>query len=189
VEIVLANFFETEPVEVQQAVTEEKTSNPILPTANEVFWGGLTFVLLWALMKWVLLPPITRSMNARAAKVRGDLEAADSTSARADAELHEYEASLQSAKAEAVRIIEDARTSADGERREVISVAEADAASVRADAAREVVEAKDRAKADLQQSVASVAIQAAEAVVQKPLDRGAAMETIEDYVNRAGSQN
>ena len=59
-EIVLANFFETEPVAVQEAVTEEKTSNPILPTANEMFWGGLTFVLLWALMKWVLLPPITR---------------------------------------------------------------------------------------------------------------------------------
>ncbi len=153
-EIVLADFFQTEPVAVQQAVTAEKPSNPILPIANEMFWGGLTFAVLWALMKWVLLPPITRSMTQRAAKVREDLETADSTSAKADAELRNYEASLQSAKSEAVRIIEDARTSADGERKEVVSVAEAEAAAVRAEAAREVAEAKDRAKTELRQSVA-----------------------------------
>ena len=188
-EIVLADLFETAPAAEQQAVTEAKTSNPILPTANELFWGGVTFALLWVLMKWVLLPPITRAMNRRSAKVRDDLDAADSTDAKADAELRNYEASLQSAKAEAVRIIEDARAGADEQRRQVVSAAETEAATVRADAAHEVAEAKDRAKAELQQSVASVAIEAAEAVVQKQLDRGAAMQTIEDYVNRAGSQN
>lgn len=191
-EIVLANLFQTEPVEVHEAVTEEKettSSNPILPTANELFWGGITFVLLWALMKWVLLPPITRTMDKRAAKVRDDLAAADETQARAQSELRDYEASLQSAKAEAVRIIEDARVGAETERRTVVSAAETDAAAVRADAAREVAEAKERAKTELRESVAGVAIQAAESVVQKPVDRQAAMQTIEEYVNRAGSQN
>lgn len=189
-DIILADLFQTEPAAVQEAVTEEKeTSNPILPTSNELFWGGATFLLLWALMKWVLLPPVTRAMEARSAKVRADLDAAESTEAKAASELREYEASLQSAKTEAVRIIEDARTSADEQRKEVIASAETDAAATRADAAREVVEAKDRAKVDLQQSVASVAIQAAEAVVQKQLDKGAAMQAVEEYVNRAGSTN
>ena len=189
-EIVVANLFQTEPVEVHEAVTEEKeTSNPILPTANELFWGGITFVLLWALMKWVLLPPIIRTMHKRAAKVRDDLAAADETQARAQSELREYEASLQSAKAEAVRIIEDARTGAEEKRRTVVSAAETDAAAVRADAARDVADAKDRAKEQLRESVAGVAIQAAESVVQKPVDRETALRTIEEYVNRAGSQN
>jgi F-type H+-transporting ATPase subunit b len=189
VEIVAGDLFQTEPVEVQEAVTEEETSNPILPTTNELFWGGVTFVLLWALMKWVLLPPVTRAMDARSAKMRADLDAAESTEARAERELREYEASLQSAKAEAVRIIEDARTTADEQRKEVLASAETDAAATRADAAREVSEAKDRAKVDLQQSVATVAIKAAESVVQKQLDRDAAMQTVEEYVNRAGSTN
>lgn len=189
-DIILADLFQTEPVEVQSAVTEEKeTSNPILPTANELFWGATTFLLLWALMKWVLLPPITRAMQARSEKVRADLDAADSAETKAASELREYETSLQSAKAEAVRIIEDARTSADEQRKEVLASAETDAAATRADAAREIADAKDRAKADLQQSVATVAIQAAESVVQKQLDRDAALQTVEEYVNRAGSSN
>jgi F-type H+-transporting ATPase subunit b len=191
VEIVLANLYqtETEPGVVQEAVAEEETTNPILPTGNELFWGAVCFALLWALMKWVLLPPITRTMERRAAKVRGDLEAAESTQAKAAAELREYEDSLVSAKAEAVRIIEDARRRADEERKGVIAAAEADAAAVRADAANEIAAAKERAKADLRGSVASIAVQAAESVVQKQLDRDAALRAVDDYVNRAGSPN
>ena len=189
-EIVFADLvLQTEPVEVQEAVAEEETSNPILPVANELFWGAVCFALLWALMKWVLLPPITRAMDARANKIREDLDAADTTTANADAELREYQASLQSAKAEAVRIIEDARSRADDERKQVIASAESDAAAVRAQAAGEVADAKERAKADLQQSVAGIAIDAAEAVVQKQLDRDAASRAVEEYVSRVGSQN
>jgi F-type H+-transporting ATPase subunit b len=191
VEIVLANFYqaESEPTAVQEAVTEEETTNPILPTANELFWGAVCFALLWALMKWVLLPPITRTMERRAAKIREDLDAAESTEAKADEELRNYEDSLVSAKAEAVRIIEDARSQADEQRKSVVTSAEGDAAAVRAEAAGEIADAKDRAKAELQGSVAAIAIQAAESVVQKQLDRDAATRAVEDYVNRAGSQN
>jgi len=39
----------------------------------------------------------------------------------------------------------------------------------------------------LRGSVADIAVQAASAVVQKPLDAAAEMQVIEDYVNRAGS--
>ena len=190
-EIILANLFqtETEPGVVQEAVAEEETSNPILPTSNELFWGAVCFALLWALMKYVLLPPITRTMDKRAAKVRDDLEAAESTQAKADAELRTYEDSLVSAKAEAVRIIEDARTRAEEERKAVVASAEADAAAVRAESSSEITEAKTRAKAELQGSVAAIAIEAAESVVQKRLDREAATRAVEEYVNRAGSQN
>lgn len=188
-EIILANLYETEPGVVQEAVTEEKTSNPILPISNELFWGAVCFALLWALMKWVLLPPITRAMEQRAAKIREDLDAAESTQAKADAELRNYEDSLVSAKAEAVRIIEDARARADEERKAVVASAEGDAAAVRAEAAGEIADAKTRAKAELQGSVAAIAIQAAESVVQKQLDRDAAARAVDEYVNRAGSQN
>jgi F0F1-type ATP synthase membrane subunit b/b' len=35
------------------------------------------FLLLWALMKFVLLPPVLRTMNARDDKVREDQQAAE----------------------------------------------------------------------------------------------------------------
>lgn len=175
---------------IAQAVEEETTSsNPILPVGNELFWAAVTFALLWILMKYVLLPPVMRGIEARATKVREDLEAADAASTDADRKLQQYEGSLVTAKAEAVRIVEDARNEAEAGRRELVAVAEADVAAQRAEAAQEIAEAKARAKADLQASVAGIAVEAAEAVMQKQLDRQAQTQVIEDYVNRAGSPN
>lgn len=177
------------PITSEELLDEPETSNPILPTVNELFWGAVCFMLLWALMKWVLLPPVLKGMEKRDAKVRGDLDTAESARLEAQAKLQEYEHSLSSAKVEAVRIIEDARQQADDARKEVVAEAEAEVAARKAAAAAEVAEAKERALAELRGSVAGIAIDAAEAVMQKPLDRDAELQTIEDYVNRAGSQN
>jgi F-type H+-transporting ATPase subunit b len=176
-------------LQVVEETASDEVTNPILPTMPEFVWGAITFFTLWALMKWVLLPPIVRTMQAREEKVRSDLETAEQTRVEAQARLREYEDSLASSKTEAVRIIEDARTHAEAGRKEVLAQAEAEVSATKAQAAQEVAEAKQRAKAELQGSVAGIAIQAAEAVVQKPLDREAQARIIEDYVNRAGSKN
>jgi len=175
--------------EATEAVVEKETSNPILPVTYEIFWAAITFFALWALMKWVLLPPILRTMQAREDKVREDLEAAEQASRAREQALAEYEAGLAGARAEAVRIIEDARARGEAARREALAGVEAEVAELRARTAREIAEAKAAARAQLRSSIAAIAIGAAEAVVEKPLDREAETRVIEDYVNRAGAQN
>lgn len=167
----------------------EEVSNPILPTTNELFWGALTFLVLWALMKYVFLPPIQKVMAERDAKVRGDIEAGEAARAQAEVAVAEYDQSLLSARAEASRIIEDARSQAEVQRREIIAAAEAEVAQRKSAAAAEVAEAKAAALEELRSSVAGIAVGAAEAVVQKRLDQAAQVRIIEDYVNRAGSTN
>lgn len=164
-------------------------SNPILPVTNELFWAVVTFVALWALMKFVLLPPVQKTMAERDDKIRADLAHAESSAGQADSALAEYEASLASARAEASRIIDDARVQAEAARKEKITAAEAEVAELRAAAAAEVAEAKAAAMASMRDSVASIAVQAAQAVVQKPLDAGAQRAAVDEYLNRAGSQN
>ena len=115
---------------VASEVAEEgtkKANNPILPVSNELFWAAVTFGLLWILMKFVLLPPVVKGMENREAKVRGDLDAAESAQTEATTKLAEYQASLVSTKADAVRRIEDARVEAEAARRQVIQAAESDA--------------------------------------------------------------
>jgi len=167
----------------------EQPNNPILPVPNELFWGFITFVALWALMKFVLLPPVQKTMAERDDKVRGDLAHAETSSSQADAALAEYEASLASARVEASRIIDDARTQAEATRKQTIAAAEAEVGELRAAAAAEVAEAKAQALASMRESVAAIAVQAAQAVVQKPLDVGAQRATVDEYLNRVGSQN
>ncbi len=169
------------------ATTEVK--NPILPVNPELVWGGITFVLLWALMKFVLLKPVVAGMEARKEKIRGDIQAADDAKARADAAKADYQASLASARAEATRIIEDARAAGEAQRRELIAAADAEVAAMRAAAADEIAGAKAEAMTRISGDVASIAVGAAGAVVGKQLDVDAHRATVDQYLSRTGSSN
>ena len=185
----LASILATAEAVSTEITQVAETKNPILPTVNEMFWAAVFFLLLWALMKFVLLPPITKVMNARDEKVRSDLQAAEVAEATRTTKLAEYEAGLAGARAEAVALLEAARSEGDAERRSQIAAAEADAAAVKAEAAAAVVDAKVRARSELTASITDIAVGAAEAVVQKSIDRAAQTALVEDYVNRSGSQN
>jgi F-type H+-transporting ATPase subunit b len=173
--------------EAGEAVAE--TKNPILPEVSEMLWAGVFFLLLWALMKFVLLPPVLKTMNDRDDKVREDHQAAEHAEMVRTTKLSQYEEGMAGARAEAVALIEAGRAEGEAQRREAVTAAEAEVAEQRAAAAAEIAEAKARARGELTGSLADIAVGAAEAVVQKPLDRSAQVQVVEDYVNRTGSQN
>lgn len=169
-------------------VAAEETKNPILPVVSEMFWAAVFFIALWVLMKFVLLPRIVKVMDGRTERVRNDLAAAESAEAERTAKLEQYEAGLAGARAEAISIIEAARSAGDAERRTQIAAAEADVAAMKAEAAAEVADAKVRARAELTGSLTDIAVGAASAVVGKSIDRSANARVVEDYVN-SGERN
>jgi F0F1-type ATP synthase membrane subunit b/b' len=57
---------------------------------------------------------------------------------------------------------------------------------MRTAAAEEIAGAKERARNELTGSITDIAVGAAEAVVQKSIDRSAQVRVVEDYVNQAG---
>jgi F-type H+-transporting ATPase subunit b len=172
-----------------EAEATAEVVNPILPVANELFYGGLFFIVLWALMKWVFLPPVQRTMAARADKIRDDLAAADEAKALASDESTTYEHALAAARAEAVQVIEAARTEGELERRRIVGEAEAAAAAMRAAAAAEITAAKQSALAELREGLGSVAVSAASAVVDRPLDPAAQQSLVQQYLDQSASAN
>ncbi len=61
------------------ATAEGETVNPILPAANEMFWGSIAFVVLFFLMAKFAYPPVKKGLEARAAKIRDSLDEAERT--------------------------------------------------------------------------------------------------------------
>jgi len=163
--------------------------NPIIPEVNELFYGLIFFLALWALMKFVFLPPVQRTMQARTDKIRGDMEKADAIKAEAEAETEAYQQSLAAARAESVRIIEAARAEAEAHRLETVAAAERKAAQLRSEAAAEIAAAKRAAMAEMHDSVGSVAVRAASVVVKSDLDPDAQRQAVQDYLNQATSAN
>ena len=83
--------------------------NPILPELNEIVWGGAAFLILFVVMVKKGFPAVKGAMDARAEKIRTDLDAAEQARTDAQAVQADYEARLADAKAEASRLIDEAR--------------------------------------------------------------------------------
>ena len=164
-------------------------ASPILPAPTDLIWGGAAFVILLLLMWKLALPSLKDGLNSRSQRISDDLAKADSARREAEETLATYQRQVSESKAEATRIIEDARATAEGLKADMARRAEAEIAEMRERAARDVEASKAQAIADLTGEVASLAIGAAEVVVQRNLDRDTQVALIESYINQVGSAN
>ena len=132
-------------------------------------------------------PAVTKMMNDRTERIRRNLDDAERVKGEAQSILDEYQRQLADAKSEANRIIEEARQTAESLRRDLMARAESEVAELRVRASEEVAAAQDRALSDLQSRIATLAIEAAEKVVEKNLDRATNMALVENYIQSVGS--
>jgi F-type H+-transporting ATPase subunit b len=161
----------------------QEAPNPILPETNEIIWGGLAFLLLFLVLLTKGIPAIKKAMDERAEKIRQSLDDAERAKQEAEQIKATYEGQLADARTEAARIIEEARQAADAVRRDLITRAEQEAAELRARNAEQVEVERARVLSELQNQVASLALELAERVVQQSLDRESNMALIERYID------
>jgi F-type H+-transporting ATPase subunit b len=161
--------------------------NVLLPEINEVIWGGIGFVVVLFFMMKFGFPAAKKAMTDRTAKIQADLDAAEQAKADAEVVKADYESKVSDAKAEAARIIEEARQSADQLRADQQARLNEELAAARAQAQADIDAAKGQAMSELRGEVATIAIGAAESVVGANLDRDAQARLIEDYINRVST--
>ena len=128
-------------------------------------------------------PAVKGAMDARAARIRADLDAAETAKADAQAVQADYEARLADAQGEVARLFEEARTSADQLRADLTARAEADNVEMRDRATADIEASRQQAIADLRTEVAGIALGAAERVVQSSLDEDAQRRLIDEYID------
>jgi F-type H+-transporting ATPase subunit b len=166
----------------------QEAPNLILPATDELVWGAVSFVALFLLLRRFAYPQIKKGMDARTERIRADLQAAETAKADAQGVLAEYRAQLNDAKAEAGRIIEEARQAADRLKSDQEGRLQSELADLRARAVADIDAAKVQAVTDLRGEVAQLAIGAAETVVQHSLDEATQTQLVEDYINQVAAQ-
>jgi F-type H+-transporting ATPase subunit b len=166
----------------------QEAPSPILPATDELLWGAVSFAALFFLLRKFAYPTIKQGMQARTERIRNDLQAAESSRSEAEGVLAEYRAQLNDAKAEAGRIIEEARQAADALKRDQEARLQSELADLRTRAVADIDAAKAQAMADLRGEVAQLAIGAAETVVQRNLDAETQTQLVEDYINQVAAQ-
>jgi F-type H+-transporting ATPase subunit b len=127
-------------------------------------------------------------MDARAEKIRSDLEAAETARAEAVAIKQQHEAALAETRAEAGRLIDEARQEAAAVKVDLQARAEAEMAELRQRSNAEVAAARQRALSDLQAEVAEIVVGAAERVIERNLDMDTQRQLIDQYIASVGSR-
>ncbi len=169
---------------LQELGAEEVTvTNPVLPEISELFWGAIAFFTLYALVKFVLLPPVQKGINERADRIRSDLDAADVARQQAGSAATEVSDQLAGVRAESAQIIDAARAEAEADRSRIVGEAEAEVAKAKADAEAEIAAARQTAMAGVGSSVAGVAADAASRIMNRQIDAGSAQPVVDRFLN------
>lgn len=166
----------------EAAEGEEEAINPVIPEINEMFWGIIAFAALYVLVTYVLLPPIQRIRNDRAATIQADIDAADAARAQAVSASAEMADQLADVRAEAAAIIDAARAEADAERERLVARAEREVNAMREIAESEITAEREQALASLRPQVAELAVSAASRVTGRSIDGGSAQSVVDRYL-------
>ena len=165
----------------------DESPNPIIPEWNEVIWGGLAFLILFVLMTKYAYPAVKKAMDDRSAKIQADIDAAENARAEAEQLRSDYDLKLAEAKAEASRIIDEARQEAEAVRQERIAAIDGEIAEKRAQADADIVVAQERAFQEMRGQVTALAVGAAERIVESNLDASAQSHLVDSFIDRVGS--
>jgi len=161
----------------------------IIPLTTEVLISAVSFLVLFLLMWKFALPPITKMLDERAAKIRESLERAEETKVEAERLLEEYKVQMAEARSEAAKVIEQGRKVAESMKDEIIAKANDEATQIVAKA-RDVLEAEKKAAlAELQAQVADLTVAVAGKLIGEQLSAADHAKLIEKYVAEVGSLN
>ncbi|MEM9591595.1 MAG: ATP F0F1 synthase subunit B [Pseudomonadota bacterium] len=136
--------------------------NP-LDWAPQVIWLLITFGVLYLLMVWVAIPRIGTVIDKRAAKIAGDLEAAENNKRATEDAIATYEQALTEAKQKAHAIVDEGRAKLKAETDAERAKLDKQLADKAAEAAARIEKARDAAMKD----VTAVATDAAADIVKQ----------------------
>ena len=112
---------------------EEETSGVdlLLPDPNEAIAGIIAFAIVFFFVwKWAV-PALNKTLEARQQAIRSELQAAEDAKVEAESLLGDYQDQLSGAKAEAAQIVDDARTSGEQVKADVVARAETEADQIK----------------------------------------------------------
>jgi F-type H+-transporting ATPase subunit b len=157
---------------------------PIIPHPAELIVGLVFFAIVyWAVRKYVV-PRFEEIYAERTAAIEGGIAKAEQAQAEAAAALQEYQEQLASARAEAGRIREEARTEGAAIVAEMREQAQAEAERISAAAQQQIQAERQQALVQLRTEVGQLATDLASRIVGESLtDEARSSRVVERFLD------
>jgi len=146
----------------------------------------LNIGVLYLILRAILFKPVTKFMENRTQKIKGELEQAAREKERAEALRKQYEASIQSAEDEGERIIKEAREMAQKQAQTIVDQGKIDAENL-LKAAKVQIEAERRVQAlAFQEQAATLILSATGRLLGREVNAEDAQKAAQQFVSELG---
>lgn len=159
--------------------------NPLLQFDPGVgIWSIITFVILLVILRKFAWKPIIESIDERDREIKSSMEAAEQARNESKKIADEQKAMLSQSKAEAAEIVAEAKKTAEEFKRRLEQSAIEEKNNILKSAEAEIATMKESAIAELKTTVATLAIGAAEKLLEEKLDAGASTKLVDQYIEK-----
>jgi len=131
------------------------------------------FIVLAALMTYLLYNPIKKLLEDRANRVAGELKDAEDKNLSAGELKEKYEAKLKEIESERESILETARREAKERQHQILEEAKAEAKEVKERASKDIAIERERIKADVYNAIIEISTDMATKLISVNIDKNA----------------
>lgn len=140
----------------------------------------LNIVVLFFFLRWLLYKPVMKFLNNRSDEVQKQIDEAAQMQTDAEKMKSQYDEMMSNAQDLAAQIINQGKTIADDQAKQIVSDAEEQAKEIRNRTRRSIDQQKKQAILDMRQEVTNIAVQIAE----KVLEREVSYEDNKDIIDK-----
>jgi F-type H+-transporting ATPase subunit b len=143
-------------------------------------WTFVTFAVLLVLLAKFAFRPIAQALDRRGETIKKSIEEAEKQRAEAKKLMEDYQKQLAEARAEANKIIEEARGLGEDVRKEVVEKANAEASALLQRSQEELQRQKEKGVQELKDTVASLSVQIASKIIEKEVNEATHRQLVEN---------
>lgn len=148
-----------------------------------VIWTVVDLLILFLLMKKFLFGPVTAMLDQRAAAINADLDDAKAQKQAADVLLADHERQIGEARAEAGRIVADAKRRAEAAYEQKLAQAQEEIQRMQQQAARQIETDRRAMLAQTRREIARLSLLAASKVAQQRMDADNEFALVDDFLS------
>jgi F-type H+-transporting ATPase subunit b len=156
---------------------------------SEIFWTVVSFVLLFALLKWLVMPRLTMILERRTRAIEAELEKAKQQREEAEKLRGDYQRQLDDAADDARRMFDESEARVREQHRKMMDEWKSDMKR-REEAFREETElARQRALREIRAEAAEMVVGATEKLLHGHMDDAEAKQALNDAIADLDKKN
>lgn len=152
-----------------------------------MLWTIITFIVLLLILWKAAWRPIVDALDARAEKIRFEIDNAERTRQEADKLLTQHKVMMDNARNEASQIITKGREEAEKIKNEIVEKAATESRTIADRAKKEIDLAKDKALADIKNEVVLLSTEIASKIINKNIKPDDQKALVEEALNKMGT--